>query len=198
MEMMFILIIRLYQRPNDKFNECTKKKKKKSKNKHKGSPNVEATLNDPDVEYPTSRVIKQTPNGDVIIESLDEPSDAHTKSVTANIWDNATLEEQENLKAFWESLDEAQKIELVKIDKKSIMDIFKNESKTVNTLNNHQNNSNTQGGLTSTSGGALNGSSTNVNIPGARLRIHQMAHVLVLYCGRKNNFIEDRIGEYIR
>lgn len=91
-------------------NVQKKKKKKKSKNKHKGSPNVEATLNDPDVEYPTSRVIKQAPNGDVIIESLDEPSDAHTKSVTANIWDNATLEEQENLKAFWESLDEAQKL----------------------------------------------------------------------------------------
>lgn len=173
-------------------NVQKKKKKKKSKNKHKGSPNVEATLNDPDVEYPTSRVIKQAPNGDVIIESLDEPSDAHTKSVTANIWDNATLEEQENLKAFWESLDEAQKIELVKIDKKSIMDIFKNESKTVNTLNNHQNNSNTQGGLTSTSGGALNGSSTNVNIPGAPSNSSNGA-CTCSYCGRKNNFIEDEL-----
>ncbi|CUM52674.1 Stress response protein NST1 [Debaryomyces fabryi] len=173
-------------------NVQKKKKKKKSKNKHKGPSNVEVTLNDPDVDYPTSRVIKQAPNGDVIIESLDEPpTDVHEKSVTANIWDNATLEEQENLKEFWESLDEAQKIELVKIDKKSVMDLFKNESKTLNALTNHQSNSNIQGSVTGTSGGALNGSSTNANITGPSNSSNGAC--TCSYCGRKNNFIEDEL-----
>lgn len=166
-------------------NAHKKRKKKKSKNKSKSSPNVEVTLNDPDVEYPTSRVIKQAPNGDVIIESLDEPSEAHAKSLSANIWDNSTLEEQENLKEFWESLDETQKMKLVKIDKKSIMDIFKNEAKTTGTQNGHQNNGNVQGGQGhSMPGGNGNISNGSSNSNGA---------CTCTYCGRRNNFIEDEL-----
>lgn len=150
-----------------------KKKKKRKKNKPKVDPaKFEATLNNPEDDYPTSRVIKQAPNGDVIVESLDdvplnsrdhyEHHDHHHDHIPhANIWDNATIEEQENLKAFWESLDDSQKLELVKVDKKSIMDIFKSENKSVN----HNASTNPQ---------QNNGCSCS-------------------YCGKKNNIIEDEL-----
>ncbi|KAG7661431.1 NST1 [[Candida] subhashii] len=115
----------------------SKKKKKKNKRKNKLSP-VEAHLNNPEDDYPTSRVIKQAPNGDVIVESLDtdETSGSHnhhhqhqhnhnhlhphppthskyhsptiqrpTHHPESNLWDSASIEEQERLKEFWESLD---------------------------------------------------------------------------------------------
>lgn len=106
-----------------------RKKKNKKKKKALASANVQATLTDPDAEYPTSRVIKQAPNGDVIVESLDEDHHSHDHGYRANIWDNSSVEEQENLKRYWESLDESQKMKLVKIDKKSIMELFRSEAK---------------------------------------------------------------------
>lgn len=85
-----------YSRTNDAVNNqnvantTTSKKKKKNKKKNKskslneprhnildGANNISATLNNPDDDYPTSRVIKQGPNGDVIVESIDPPSDDH-------------------------------------------------------------------------------------------------------------------------
>lgn len=97
-----------------------KKKKKKSKKRH-----IDATINDPDAEYPTSRVIKQAPNGDVIVESLEDEHHDHHSNLSATIWDNLTIEEQEDLKRFWESLEEPEKVKLVKIDKKLILDLFR-------------------------------------------------------------------------
>lgn len=162
--------------PSSSSSSSKKKKKKKNKNKDRnlGRADVQATINDPNVEYPTSRVIKQAPNGDVIVESLDEPTERHEHLTSANIWDNSSIEEQENLKNFWESLDEPQKMELVKIDKKSIMEIFKKEAKSLNYFTNHSN--------TSTSNGNHgNNQAANQN------------HCTCSYCGRKTNVIESEL-----
>ncbi|ODV80133.1 uncharacterized protein CANTADRAFT_89717 [Suhomyces tanzawaensis NRRL Y-17324] len=154
------------------------KKKKKRKSKSKKSVDVtQAHLANPDEDYPTSRVIKQAPNGDVIVESLNEDPPKHhdhRDHLHSSIWDSASLEEQENLKLFWESLGESQKMELVKIDKKSIMEIFKNETKA--SINNaHHNHAN---GSTST--GNSNGTLFNNNCTCS-------------YCGRRSNIIEDEL-----
>lgn len=163
--------------PSSSSSSSKKKKKKKNKNKDRnlGQADVQATINDPNLEYPTSRVIKQAPNGDVIVESLDEPTERHEPLSAANIWDNSSIEEQENLKNFWESLDEPQKMELVKIDKKSIMEIFKKEAKSLNYFSNHHSN-------TSASNGSHgNNQAANLN------------HCTCSYCGRKTNVIESEL-----
>ena len=51
------------------------------------------------------------------------------ESTHNKIWDSASIEEQQRLKEFWESLDESKKLDLVKIDKDSIMRMFKNETR---------------------------------------------------------------------
>lgn len=96
-----------------------KKRKKKTKKRH-----VDARLLDPDAEYPSSRVIKQAPNGDVIVESLEDEQRIHD-NLSATLWDNLSIEEQEELKKFWESLDEPEKVKLVRIDKPLILDLFR-------------------------------------------------------------------------
>lgn len=101
-------------------DNSAKKKKKKAKRRP-----IDATINDPNAEYPSSRVIKQAPNGDVIVESLEDEHDDHHDNLSASIWDNLTVEEQEELKRFWESLEEPEKVKLVKIDKKLILDLFR-------------------------------------------------------------------------
>ncbi|CAH2355820.1 stress response protein Nst1p [[Candida] railenensis] len=239
-----------------------KKKKKKKKNKgttaalQDGSVNDQrvpqlqhAMINNPDEDYPESRVIKQGPNGDVIVESLDhqhQHNEGHSHSNNnddfnqhqghshshghnlvpnqseiqnnqhqdsygygiphpnpANIWDNSTLEEQEDLKKFWESLDEPEKMKLVKIDKDSIMEIFKNETRNA-VANGHSN------GFS----GASNGSSSNIvnskNQGGSNSNAahhhhahnhhgqshnhpHNGSHANCQYCGRKSNIIEDEL-----
>lgn len=167
--------------PSSSSNKKKKKKKNKNKLKTVSRTDVQATINDPDVDYPTSRVIKQAPNGDVIVESLDdEPTDKHdhhSSSPSANIWDNSTIEEQENLKSFWESLDEPQKMELVKIDKKSIMEIFKKEAKSLNYFTNHHSSHN------SSSANGSHGNNQNAN----------PNHCTCSYCGRKTNIIESEL-----
>lgn len=159
-----------------------KKKKKKNKNKSKSTQNdprdVQATINDPDVDYPTSRVIKQAPNGDVIVESLDDEQQESRSEPTSgfgatNIWDNSSIEEQENLKQFWESLDESQKFELVQIDKQSILELFKNEARSAK--NNHANNNNNVS--------SAHGSQLNMN----------SKHCTCSYCGRQKSLIEDEL-----
>ncbi|CUM66723.1 uncharacterized protein PRCAT00004403001 [Priceomyces carsonii] len=154
-------------------NDNIAKKKKKKKSKSKDSDHklaIRATLNNPEDDYPTSRVIKQAPNGDVIVESLEEETenqknDCHGQKGIANIWDNATLEEQENLKKFWESLNETEKMKLVKIDKKSIMELFRDEIKAAS-LSHHSN--------FAQSSSRSSGCSCS-------------------YCGRKNSVIEDEL-----
>ena len=165
-----------------------------------------ATLTNPDDDYPTSRVIKQAPNGDVIVERLEDAAllhHAHDGSFRApqpnmaNIWDNSTVEEQENLKAFWESLDEALKMELVKIDKDLIMDIFKSEQR---------NSSACASGSHAGSTTSLGGGNQHLH-QGAHGHLHGHSHLhghlhhlqLLLqlsdcpYCGRRGNVIEDEL-----
>jgi hypothetical protein len=148
-----------------------KKKKKKSKSKQP-STQVHATLNNPHDEYPVSRVIKQGPNGDVIVESLDDDHSHHHPQNNRyhNIWDSASIEEQENLKLFWESLGHEQKMDLVRIDKKSIMDLFRQENRA---KHNHSGND------TASNGTNLNNSSQD--------------HCACKYCGRRSNVIEDEL-----
>lgn len=169
---------------NDNEQTGKKKKRKKSKTKSKAAHSeIHATLNNPDDDYPTSRVIKQAPNGDVVVESLDEHDHDHDHHHDhehlrhTNIWDSATIEEQENLKLFWESLDEPQKMELVKIDKKSIMEIFKNETR-VAANQAHHNNHGPSG--TVNNGASVNNGNINNNCT-------------CKYCGRRNNIIEDEL-----
>lgn len=211
-----------------------KKKKKKSKSKDEENDEVEngssnntrpqlhhATLTNPEDDYPTSRVIKQAPNGDVIVESLDDPETVKTErthistSTThrddrlqhshsldyyrslphpnpANIWDNSTLEEQENLKQFWESLDEPLKIELVKIDKQSIMEIFKNETRNVANKEAQQ-----QASSHNSHGHNSHGHNHNHSHNNSHSHNHNHGHPYgksnCTYCGRRANVIEDEL-----
>ncbi|KAK6454446.1 stress response protein NST1 [Scheffersomyces xylosifermentans] len=175
--------------PTPAVSSSKKKKKKKSKPKSKPSPSsLHATLNNPDDDYPTSRVIKQAPNGDVIVESLDDEYSEESHDIkhhhhSTNIWDSASIEEQENLKSFWESLDEPSKMELVKIDKKSIMEIFKNETRANNqSFHNHSNgNSNNQQSHNNTNVH----SNTNIN--------SNPSNCACKYCGRRSTIIEDEL-----
>ncbi|CAD1809676.1 Salt tolerance down-regulator family protein [Candida parapsilosis] len=207
--------------PNALANKAKKKRRGKGKKTTRLSTS-HAHLNNPDEDYPTSRVIKQAPNGDVIVESLDdeesdgesersrnsrveEPSNGsgskvhphsqpqkhnetiHNQSGMAgaihnakrtshdahnSLWDSSSVEEQEKLKEFWESLAEPQKLELVKIDKESIMKMFKNE-----TRQHLQQLSQQQNGSTSNGGG--NSSSQN--------------NCTCKYCGRRNHLIEEEL-----
>ncbi|KAI5966384.1 NST1 [Candida pseudojiufengensis] len=218
---------------NDNVDSKQKKKKKsKGKNPTTKISTSQAHLNNPDDDYPTSRVIKQASNGDVIVERMDEegekeeefeedgdeyeededqdeevnnhqknPSNHHhhhhhnhpqsnnntknsnktSNSHTSNnhstrknsqdahnsLWDSASIEEQEKLKEFWESLAESQKLELVKIDKQSIMKMFKNETRQHLQQLSQQSNSSI--------------SSNNSN------------NCACKYCGRRNNIIEEEL-----
>ncbi|KAL6452755.1 NST1 Stress response protein NST1 [Candida maltosa Xu316] len=202
-----------------------KKKKKKHKKKSKAvSPStIHAHLNHPEDDYPTSRVIKQAPNGDVIVESLDHEdhdeddeeedddeeyhnhhhqhqhhhhdhgecelhshnhqrrkSSSATTSVnkpstsSTNLWDSASIEEQERLKEFWESLGESKKLELVRIDKDSIMKMFKSETRQHLQQNNSSSNNNNSGTSNGSGSGGNNGCTCK-------------------YCGRRNNIIEEEL-----
>lgn len=65
--------------PNALANKAKKKRRGKGKKTTRLSTS-HAHLNNPDEDYPTSRVIKQAPNGDVIVESLDdEESDGESE-----------------------------------------------------------------------------------------------------------------------
>ena len=200
-----------------------------------------AMINNPDEDYPESRVIKQGPNGEVIVESLDHQhheghshnnnsndfsqyqGHIHSQGLVANqneiqknqhqdsygygiphpnpanIWDNSTLEEQEDLKKFWESLDEPEKMKLVKIDKDSIMEIFKNETRNA-VANGHLNGSNgssnnivnskNQGG---SSASAAHHHHAHSHHGQGHNHPHNGSHANCQYCGRKSNIIEDEL-----
>ncbi|KAI5955427.1 NST1 [Candida margitis] len=206
-------------------NKANKKKKKGKGKKTTRLSTSHAHLNKPEDDYPTSRVIKQAPNGDVIVESLDDedsegssegsapsrsengsekldkvsshhphshphshneplhnqPHMAGTMHSTRrsgqdahnSLWDSASIEEQEKLKQFWESLAEPQKLELVKIDKESIMKMFKNETRQhLQQLSQSQSNSNSSNSGNNSSG---------------------QNNCTCKYCGRRNNLIEEEL-----
>lgn len=105
-------------------NSNKKKKKKKKKTKNKAVPaNMEATINESDGDYPNSRVIKQGPNGDVIVERLPNED-------VKDVWfSSATPEEKADMKKFWDSLDRKKKSELVKMDKEEFIHILRLDPK---------------------------------------------------------------------
>ncbi|KAI5953710.1 NST1 [Candida jiufengensis] len=216
------------QSQNTPLNDSSDSKQKKKKNlkSNKSSTKIstsQAHLNNPNDDYPTSRVIKQAPNGDVIVEKMenededeeeeeedgseDEDEDIdhqqhnhhhhhhhhhqqgnnlnnlnkngthhpnnhnvkrNSQDAHNSLWDSASIEEQEKLKEFWESLAETQKLELVKIDKQSIMKMFKNE---------------TRQHLQQLSQQSNNNMSNNNNSNNCACK----------YCGRRNNIIEEEL-----
>lgn len=121
-----------------------KKKNKKKKNKNKSNTNVAtATINNPDDDYPTSRVIRQGPDGSVIVESLDkddinddiidndnsdlsEDFQHRLGNPVVDIWfHNSTPEEREDLKNFWASLDIKQRVKLASVSKDELLSLVR-------------------------------------------------------------------------
>lgn len=166
-----------------------KKKKKKGKNKQKGAKNVEAIINDPDAEYPTSRVIKQADNGEVIVESLDEQSPRKAVGNPMSCLPNSVrAEEEENINKFWRVLTDEQRTELVRIDKEHMLQMFRNGIR-----NPHA----------TSSSDKLDHVSHNVDKKttpkGAGLENHNNVNGLnalckCTNCGRKNKYIEEIVG----
>ncbi|SCW02047.1 LAFE_0E12992g1_1 [Lachancea fermentati] len=94
--------------------------KKNSKTKKKLHEKVtEAEIYDSEAEYPTSRVIKRAPNGDVIVESLPDAEKAPEvvdlqKSIPAK------------LDSHWESLNAEEKKTILRIEKNEVFEVIKN------------------------------------------------------------------------
>lgn len=105
----------------------SKKGKKKSKSKQhskKGSSSaMQAKLYHDTEEYPSSRVIKRAPNGDVIVESLanDEESD-EVNTGTGPVEPPMAF----TLDSHWESLNPEEKKSILRIEKGEVFDIIRN------------------------------------------------------------------------
>lgn len=130
----------------------SKKKKKKKKKRAKSSsldPNHEdgpkqdsgrqfsvhdATINDPDAEYPTSRVIKVGPSGDLIVESLDDEYPETEKEQGAQRGYNPSQDHDfsifhfhnEEEREFWLSLPDSEKKEILRVDRDLLMENLRN------------------------------------------------------------------------
>lgn len=170
-------------------SSSNKKKKKKKKGKNKQNMGIEASISDPTSDYPDSRVIKQAPNGDVIVERLEENDTYLTdERASRSIWENSTMEEQENLRNFWESLEEPEKLKLIKIDKKDVMEMFKHENKP-GYHHNHQ----TSGALHSSGEGAHGSHSSAGGRAGPLSGSLNGNTCTCSFCGRKNNYIEHEL-----
>lgn len=105
----------------------SKKSKKKSKSKQHSkkaiSSEVQAQLYDETNDYPTSRVIKRAPNGDVIVESLpneEEFDEEQTKSQSLESPMAFTLD------SHWESLGPEEKKSILRIEKDEVFDVIRN------------------------------------------------------------------------
>ncbi|RLP63430.1 stress response protein NST1 [Candida albicans Ca529L] len=204
-------------------NTTSRKKRKKHKKKSKIST-VQAHLNNPEDDYPTSRVIKQAPNGDVIVESLEDEDENHhhheyeehedsceyhpssksntrknssvNESTHNKIWDSASIEEQQRLKEFWESLDESKKLDLVKIDKDSIMRMFKNETRhhlqqqLSSSVSSQPQQQQSQQNVSTSSN---NGNSSGINNNSNNNNGNNTNSCACKYCGRRNSIIEEEL-----
>lgn len=166
-----------------------KKKKKKGKNKQKAAKNVEAIINDPDAEYPTSRVIKQADNGEVIVESLDEQSSQKPIGNPMSCLPNSVrVEEEENINKFWKVLTDEQRTELVKIDKEHMLQMFRNGIRNPHAASGNDKLDNVSHNVdkkTTPKGAGLE-SHNNVNGLNALCKCTN--------CGRKNKYIEEIVG----
>lgn len=107
--------------PNSKKGK--KKSKAKQHSKKSGSSGVQAKLFHGTEEYPSSRIIKRAPNGDVIVESLtnDEESDEVDQGPGAMQSPMAFT-----LDSHWESLNPEEKKGILRIEKSEVFDIIRN------------------------------------------------------------------------
>lgn len=78
-----------------------------------------------DSDYPSSRVIKQDSNGDVVVSDLN----AETNGGKFSLWDTGDLEERDNLKNFWISLTDEKRKEIICIDKTEVLEKVQQEQK---------------------------------------------------------------------
>lgn len=113
----------------------SKKAKRKGKSKQNAkkvsasSHNVtmQTKLYDEEGEYPSSRVIKRAPNGDVIVESL--PVDHGKKQSNADTIKNMKGEQTPmafTLDSHWESLTPEEKKCILRIEKDEVFDVIRN------------------------------------------------------------------------
>lgn len=117
------------------------KKKKKKKKKKSGSSSApqqfsmnDATINDPDADYPESRVIKFDSEGNVVVESLDDEAvleRVHRQTLEAKTPNDFSLFHFNNdeEKQFWADLPHDQKSEIVNVDPHTIMEKFQQQIK---------------------------------------------------------------------
>lgn len=121
----------------------SKNKKKKSKSKYSKQHNknddvnsfvlpsdVRAEVYDDDEDYPTSRVIKSTSNGDVIVEPLNTESTENNlkEKKSKNNIPNSNDEQSSMasiLDTHWESLSPEAKKNILRIDKEEVFEVIK-------------------------------------------------------------------------
>ncbi|QHS75818.1 Nst1p [Saccharomyces paradoxus] len=125
-------------------NSKSKRRKNKSKqhNKKNGNldpeqninptqlvPRMEPELYHTESDYPTSRVIKRAPNGDVIVESINTDDDK--KKRTANL--SHTKDDMDSastlaftLDSHWESLSPEEKKTILRIEKEEVFNVIRN------------------------------------------------------------------------
>ncbi|KAL3233706.1 Stress response protein NST1 [Nakaseomyces bracarensis] len=114
----------------------SRKKKSKSKNSkghtHVDKHPIEAEIVDEEDEddYPTSRVIKRAPNGDVIVESLPENGKGTKKSKKKikgadSMELDASKEIGLTLDSHWESLSPEEKKSILRIEKEQVLEVIR-------------------------------------------------------------------------
>ncbi|QLL31394.1 hypothetical protein HG536_0B02570 [Torulaspora globosa] len=105
----------------------SKKGKKKSKSKQHSKKNpssiMQAKLYHESEEYPSSRIIKRAPNGDVIVESLANEGAADEINTSAGAVASPMAF---TLDSHWESLSAEEKKRILRIEKDEVFDIIRN------------------------------------------------------------------------
>lgn len=133
--------------PNSQEYSLSVKKKKKRKKKKSGTSGQsqqfslgDATLNDPDADYPESRVIKLDSKGNVVVESLHDEYHTecmHSTHESAPVDVGESAQEfslfhfnNDDERNFWTNLPQQEKSEIVNVDPHTIMEKFQQQIKT--------------------------------------------------------------------
>ncbi|CEP62101.1 Nst1p LALA0_S04e07800g [Lachancea lanzarotensis] len=95
--------------------ESTRRKSKSKKKPNSTAP--EAEVYDNETEYPSSRIIKRAPNGDVIVEALEDTE--RTKSTHEDPGISAKLD------MHWETLSKEEKKRMLRIEKQEVFEVIK-------------------------------------------------------------------------
>lgn len=133
-------------------SSASKKKKKKKKKKSKSAnddPHTEeqhpteesmfsiddARIHDPEADYPTSRVIKVGPSGDLVVESLDDEYPQAEEAPAPNYPDQQSRElldfslfhfHSDDEREFWANLPDEDKRDILRVDKEHLMENLRN------------------------------------------------------------------------